>query len=220
MIAKAGQVHWRSVQVVIADRIGSYPKHVESHYIAYQIVRQAEPKGVPGHPRIKFGVLMRALQTPGIQEFLGVTYPNDPKKSQVPVPRKKMAALSDFIAWAFGTDETTAVLGDSWNLSKFGQILSSSQAVRYLRTAPAPRFDRAWQKSGGEQESLLDSLWTAADMLEEAVPAAPSYSSDPEVNAALDKCVKLTGLLLRDFESIRTKYSELLCDDRTSEERG
>ena len=203
----------------IADRIGSYAKHVERHYIAYRMVRQAQASELPGYQYIKFGVLMRALQTRGVSEFLGVTYPNDPEKSRSPIPRRKTTPFAQFISWAFGTDQTESVLGDSRNLSKFGQILSSPEAIRYLRTASTPRLDRAWQKSGGEHESLLDSLWAAADMLEEAVPTAPDYKDNVDVRSAVEKCVRLTGLILRDFEDIRKKYAELFCNDRAATKR-
>ena len=203
----------------IADRIGSYAKHVERHYIAYRMVRQAEASELAGYQYIKFGVLMRALQTKGVSEFLGITYPNDPRKSRTPIPRRKTTPFAQFISWAFGTEQTASVLGDSRNLSKFGKILSSPEAIRYLRTASTQKLERAWQKSGGEHESLVDSLWAAADRLEEAVPTAPDYKEDVDVKSAVEKCVRLIGLVLRDFEDIRKKHARLFCNDRAATKR-
>lgn len=203
----------------IADRIGSYAKHVERHYIAYRMVRQAQASELAGYQYIKFGVLMRALQTKGVSEFLGITYPNDPRKSRTPIPRRKTTPFAQFVSWAFGTEQTASVLGDSRNLSKFGKILSSPEAIRYLRTASTQKLERAWQKSGGEHESLVDSLWAAADRLEEAVPTAPDYKEDVDVKSAVEKCVRLIGLVLRDFEDIRKKHAGLFCNDRAATKR-
>ena len=111
------------------------------------MVRQAEASKLAGSQYIKFGVLMRALQTRGVSEFLGITYPNDPKKSKTPIPRRKTTPFAQFISWAFGTEQTESVLGDSRNLSKFGQILSSPEAIRYLRT----RFDPKVRASMAEK---------------------------------------------------------------------
>src|SRR3989304_493678 len=132
----------------IADRIGSKPSYVEKLYVAHRLIEQSNSADVPGteNMRNKFGVLTRALQSPGVNRFLELDFPNDPKKSRKP-SGKPNRELEDFVRWTFGIgDEVKPVLEDSRDLTKWGQILDSDDAVRYLRASKDPRFERAFSK--------------------------------------------------------------------------
>ena len=194
----------------IAERLGSYPSHVERHYIAYRLVRQAIEEEIVGADRMEqfFGVLLRALQAPDIAEFLGVTFPKDAAKSRSPIDKKHIGALQDFVRWTFGTDDQTRVVSDSRQLTKWGKILNSADAVRYLRSASAPSFDRAWYKSGGQAESLVEALHAAADRLEESVPTiSKTYARDPDVVEGVRRCTQYLVKILRYFPSLAKKYN-------------
>lgn len=201
----------------IADSIGSKRSYVEKSYIGYRLVEQAKAEKVSGSDKMRqqFGVLNRALQTAKIREFLGVTSPNDPKKSRRPA-RKAKRNLEEFVRWTFGTDEKKAVLEDSRQLTKWGTILASQDAVRYLRTAEDPRFERAYAKSGGLKDSLVDGLLGAADRLEEAIPLIRKHKSDKEVKEAVNRCADYFVQVLRYFPSIQEDQGITLQDDSIS----
>lgn len=200
----------------VAERLGSYPRHVERHYVAHQIVQQASKEGVDGAEYMQraFGVLLRALQAAGIPEFLGVVYPDDPAKSREPVPATNLQNLREFVEWTFGTKEKERILPDSRRLTDWGKILQSSAAINYMRRAPRPDFDRAWFKSGGQKESLADSLFTAADRLEESVPLVPENRDDKEVQEAVRQCVRFLVQILVHFDTICVEYGIKLTDVR------
>jgi len=193
----------------IAERLGSYPRLVERHYVAHQIVGQAREQELPGSQEMEnsFGVLLRALQTPGIVNFLSISYPNDPKKSRKPVPSNRLDNLKRFVEWTFGVkDKKAPLLTDSRQLTTWGRILQSQEAIRYLRTTSAPRFDRAWFKSGGQVESLQEALHAAADRLEEAVPIVSEHKEDPDVTEAVRLCTLFLTQILRYFPDIQNRY--------------
>ena len=192
----------------IAERLGSYPKHVERHYVAHQIVNQALEKGVDGAKRLQnaFGVLMRALQAGGVREFLGVEYPNDPVRSQQPVPAKNLENLRLFVRWTFGTRETQPILQDSRQLTKWGRILSAREATNYLTRTPTPRFERAWFLSGGEKESVADSLYTAADHLEASVPLVSELADQDDIESAVRRCARFLQQILLYFPRIAEEH--------------
>jgi hypothetical protein len=200
----------------IAERLGSYPKPVERHYVAHQIVRQASKEGIDGAENMQrtFGVLLRALQAAGVPEFLGVVYPGDPTKSREPVPASHIQNLRDFVEWTFGTKDKERILPDSRRLTDWGKILQSPAAISYMRRAPRPDFDRAWLKSGGQAESLADSLFTAADRLEESVPLVSENKDDQEVQDAVRQCVRFLVQILAHFDEICTEYGIKLTDVR------
>ena len=159
----------------LAERLGSYAPHVERHYVAYQLVQQARAAEVPGAERMEqfFGVLLRALQSAQIIKFLGISFPRDLQSRSDPVPLcKSIFLLREFAEWTFGDADHKRVISDSRQLTKWGKILNSKTAIRYLRSAPGGDFDHLLGlKSGGEAESLIEALHAAADRLEEFLPA-------------------------------------------------
>jgi hypothetical protein len=193
----------------IANRLGSYPRHVERHYIASRVVEQARDLDIEGADNIRIGVLLRALQATGISEFLGIEYPADPQLSRTPVPSSKAKDFELFVWSTFGSDERAAVLPESRELTKWGRILTSPQAVAYLRTVDNPRFDRAWLKSGGQKESLIEMLNAAGDYLEDSIALVPDFREVPDVIEAVDRCSRRLHQILRDFDTIR----EETCDN-------
>jgi hypothetical protein len=195
----------------IAERLGSYGAHVEKLYVASRVMQQARDDEVEGADRMTIGTLLRGLQAAGIRGFLSVTYPGDPKKSKRPVPDEKADALADFVKWAFGTDDLAPVLKDSRELTKFGTILQSPEAVRYLRSAERPNLDRAWMKSGGQRETLIETLFAAADRLEESAALTPQYAKNEdeegkEIAAAIDRCALFLAQILRDYPQVKAKH--------------
>lgn len=192
----------------IAERLGSYPKHVERHFVAQQLVEQVEAENLPGEENIKnaFGVLLRALQASGVSEFLGITFPGDPKQSISPVPADHLDNLKDFVKWTFGTKDKTRILPDSRRLTDWGDILQSADAVSYLRRSGTPSFERAFFRSGGQAKSLADSLFTAADRLEESVPLVSEHVDDSEVNEAVQQNTRFLTQILKHFPEVAAEY--------------
>lgn len=188
----------------VAQRLGSYPRHIERHYVAYRLVQQAVSDEVDGFENLEqsFGVLLRALQAGGLSEFLGINYPGMPSKSKRPVPDDKFEQFENFVQWTFGTDEDEPVLQDSRQLTKWSKILQSAAAYRYLKSTSNPRFERAWQKSGGEADSLIEALFGAADRLEESVPLVAEHAEEDEIVEAVDQCARFMGKILEQFPEI------------------
>lgn len=194
-------IHWSYKDV--ASKIGSKAATVEKDYIAHRLTVQATENDVPGADRMRssFGVLKRALQSPGIPKFLRIGFPHDPKKSRRPSTAPKRN-LEDFVRWTFGTKDTKPVLEDSRDLTKWGQTLESAEAVRYLRTAKDPRFERAYAKSGGLREGLVDALMGASDLLAEAVPLVRKHQQDEGVRQGVERCTDYLAQILSHFPEI------------------
>lgn len=193
----------------VAQRLGSYPKHIERHYVAYRLVRQAVHEESPGSDRMEaaFGVLMRAIQAAGVVDFLGLSFPGDPARSKKPISRQRLPAFKEFVVWAFGTDQAEPVLKDSRDVTKFGQILGSAEALGYLRTATRPTIQRAWFKSGGELDGLVETLRAAADRLEEGLPFILDHKDDPDVLDAAMRCARAFVQILPHFPSVSERYN-------------
>ena len=195
----------------IGKRIGSYGRHVERHYVAFQIVQQAIALEIPGAEKMRqrFGVLMRALQTPGIRDFLGVEYPDDPAQSREPVPSNQEREFIEFVKWTFGwtlDTEVAPIVTDSRQLSDWGKILESPEAVAYLRRSPRPAFERAWFRSGGQATSVAESLFLAADHLQEVVPLVSELTDVNDVRTGVGQCARFFQQVLAHFPDIGQEY--------------
>lgn len=188
----------------VADRIGSKPRHVERHYLAYHMVEQGISEDVPGADKMEdsFGVLLRALQAKGIPEFLGIEYTGVTGDATSPVPTDHHDDFTDFVRWTFGTDDSPKVLGDSRLITRWATILGSAPAVAYLRRTPEPDFNRAWERSGGESATVTEMLLVAADNLREAVPIVADHASEPEVLAAATECSRFFNRLAKEIPAI------------------
>ena len=196
----------------IGKRIGSYGRHVERHYVAFQVVQQAIALEIPGAEKMRqrFGVLMRALQTPGIRDFLGVEYPDDPEQSREPVPSNREQQFIEFVKWTFGstldTEKVAPLVSDSRQLSNWGKILESPEALAYLRRSSRPTFERAWFRSGGQAASVAESLFVAADYLQEVVPLVSELTAVNDVKTGVRQCARFFQQILAHFPDIGQEY--------------
>lgn len=189
----------------VAQRLGSYPKHVERYYVAHQVVRQAHDAGVDGARQMegRFGVLLRALNSPGVNKLLGLKYPGKPQQAPVKADPESYA---HFVKWTFGTETAEPVVRDSRQLSKWGQILESPEARRYLKNADEPKFDRAWLKCGGQADSIEESLYIAADRLEEVVALVSEHRDAREIENAVAQCARFLSQIVLHFPEVGEKY--------------
>jgi len=61
-------------------------------------------------------------------------------------------------------------------------------------------------KSGGQRESLAETLLAAADRLEECVPLVSAHKSDDDVRHAVAQCARFLVQILQHFPKIRKEY--------------
>jgi hypothetical protein len=194
----------------VASVLGSKPRHVERHYVAYCLVESAYELDIPGADRMEdaFGVLIRSLQTQGIPEFLGLRYTGIPADAVRPIKADKQADFGDFVRWTFGTEEIPKVLEDSRDLTKWSKILSTDLGVAYLRRHKSPSFDRAWQEAGGESETIRELLLAAADNMRDVVAIVPDHKAEDDVVQAFAECARFFARLLPQFPDVQREIEE------------
>ena len=108
--------------------------------------------------------------------------------------------------WTFGTGKIPPVVKDSRQLTQWGKTLQSPPAVAYLRRSPSPEFERAWIKSGGQAESVAESLYKAADRLEESAPLVSGPLDNEEVASAVQQCARFFVQVIEHFPAIAKEY--------------
>ena len=189
----------------IRKQIGSRIDTVRRNYIAYRILQQIDGLDIDvsevGVDR-RFSVLFLALRESGVQRFLGVDIGAEPAEARTPVPESHAINLSDFIVWLFGSHENSPLFTDSRNVSNFARILSSCQAVEYLRLSPDPSFDLALQKAGIEDEEIENQLKEANNQMELALSRVHLHLESEAIQKAMRRLALNAKELVSKFPSI------------------
>ncbi len=186
----------------IARIIGSKTPTVREHYIAYTLVRQARDQMLidTDYAEASFGVLRRSLSDPNIRSYIGLELDKTERELAKPIPRSKAEQVKEFFAWAFGDENTRAVLADSRDLKKLGTVMASARAIDVLKSSRD--LDYAFELSGGEERKLLENLNVASYNLDQALPLSIRHKKNKEVIAALKRCWQTFDEILRNFPTV------------------
>ena len=154
----------------IGEQLSSTGKKIEQLFVAYRVALQIAALKAHGPTNERrFGVLVRALVSPNIRDFLGIKYSGIPGTPSKPVARTHIPQLKEFARWAIGTkDAKPELLPESRSLTKFGKLLSSPQALAYIRTSAKPNFHEALARSGDHSEGPIELLAEAAELVDRA----------------------------------------------------
>ena len=189
----------------IRKQIGSRIDIVRRNYIAYRILRQIDELDIEvsekGVDR-RFSVLFLALRELGVQTFLGVDIKAEPEEARTPISEDNIGNLADFVAWLFGSDSNDPLFTDSRSVGKFARILSSEQAIEYLRSLPDPSFDLALQKAGIEDEEIENHLKEASNQMELALSRVHLHLDSTAIQRAMQRLALNARELVSKFPSI------------------
>lgn len=172
--------------------IGSRSDAVERHYVAQKVVEQAVQTELPGARVMQrhFGVLLRALNSPGVRDYLGLQYSGSPSDADEPVPGERVDALANFVRWTFGDDEGAgAVVTDSRQLTEWGRILKSAAAVRYLSENAKPSFKKAQARATGDLQATRYLLEEIQERIDGVVDQVRTHRADDAVQRLVRECV-------------------------------
>ena len=201
----------------IRRQIGSRVDTVRRNYIAFRILDQIESLGIEisdtGMGR-RFSVLFLSLREAGVQGFLGVNTRAEPEDARTPVPAEKFDELSEFSKWLFGTHDSPPIFTDSRQVGNFARILSSAEAVEYLRSSPNFSFEVAIQKAGIEDEEIEIQLKEASNQIELALSRVHLHLESEPIQKAVQRLALNSKELLSKFPSI-TKEAGLRIEEGT-----
>lgn len=199
--------------VEVMRQIGSTTPAVRRHYIAYRVLLQIEDT-VDDYDRERadesFTILYMSLDTVGAKDFLQIDVDAEPEAAKFPVPESRLSNLAYFARWLYGNEAKTQapVLNDTRQVSMFGRILESEEAIEYLKRSTNPSLELAFQLSGGDEDEIVRYIQQAADNVELALSRVQHFRS----SIALQRQVKRLGLdffaLINTFPKIRDELAQ------------
>ena len=195
----------------VRRKIGSKTPTVRQNYISYRLLLQIEntAQQIPKENfEERFSVMYLSLREKGVQQYLQIDILADPDRAQKPVPRKHLKALGNFAMWLFGDANRLPLFTDSRQVTNFGRILESREALKYLERTESPKFEIAHQLAGGDEPELARLLATAADNVELALTRVHLYKKSKDIRSAVSRLGADTMQLLNIFPDIKTQVEK------------
>jgi len=189
----------------VMRKIGSKTPAVRRHYIAYRVLLQIEDSVEGFNPEWaekRFAVLYMSIGTEGAKRYLQIDMMADPEHAKRPVPEEHLDNLANFARWLFGTDDLLPLVTDTRQVSAYGKILESEEAVRYLESRSNPRFEVAYAIAGGDEAEIIRYLQEAADNIELALSRVHLYRDSSDLRKTVERLGADALQLLRIFPDI------------------
>lgn len=194
----------------VMRKIGSKTPTVRQLYIAYRTLLQIEETIEEFESQFadrRFAVLYMTLRTEGARQYLDINIFGDPEQVRNPVPDERLNELKNFSLWLFGTNDIEPIVTDTRQVSRFGKVLESSEALEYLKNASRPNLEIAYRRAGGDVAEIIDYLEKAAENLESALSRAHLYQESTE----LKELIQRVTLDATRLASIFPEIYEQLC---------
>ncbi|MGB8656485.1 MAG: hypothetical protein WCE90_01705 [Candidatus Zixiibacteriota bacterium] len=195
----------------VRRKIGSKTPTVRQNYISYRMLLQIKDSDqqIPKENfEERFSVMFLSLREKGVQKFLQIAIMAEPKKAQKPVPRTHLKALGNFALWLFGDENREPLFTDSRQVTKFGRILESRDALEYLERTENPNFEVAHQLAGGDEPEIAKQLEKAADNIEVSLTRVHLYKKSKDIRKAVSRLVADSMQLFEIFPDIKTQVEK------------
>jgi hypothetical protein len=155
-----------------AKLIGSTPEYVRRNYIGYHLLNKFEEEiesdaasQALERARDDFSVFFLSLREEGVRSFLNVSLDHDPEQIQNVVSAINKENAERFLIWMFGSDEQESFIGESRNVKKFAEILSTPEALEYVVERKSPNFEIAYGLTRGAADDVVAALKQARELL-------------------------------------------------------
>lgn len=198
-IARLVDVEGRSYAEV-AQMTGLGLTEVRDLYRDQAIAAQAVELGVPtGDLERSFSLLTVAMGSTRLREHVGAPMGSKVVPGVAPVPVQRAGDLREMLGWVFGDGVRPAVIKESREISKLGNVVSHPVGLKALRDGESliQAVQRVEEASLDPRKRLLRRLSTAKNALLHASEDIADFTNDQDVLDALEAVQEaLHGLVL------------------------
>ncbi len=189
----------------VADLIGIPKSKAADLYRDQAVLAQAEVLGLEtSQAETAFSLLTVALSSTKIRDHIGAPLGSRLVPGQAPIPDDKTAELTEVLQWVFGDEEHEAVISDSRQMSKLGNVVANPVGLAALRGGE--NLEQAQQKVSA---AGLDPLEALKRKLTAAKNSLTSASSDVSEYATEFEVIGLVSDIESAVEGIRSTLDEL-----------
>lgn len=187
----------------VADMIGIERTKVGNLYRDQAIAQQAKDLGIETGPLEEtFSLLDVAMSSPKLREHIGAPLGSKTEPGAPPIPADKSAELREVITWIYGDGETEPVIGESREIARLGNVVSSPVGLAALRGGDT--LELAVQKvkdsETNPRQRLLQRLRAGKNSLAHALDDLDDFADDAEVRDAVDEARAAADALIAAVE--------------------
>lgn len=189
----------------VAQMTGLGLTEVRDLYRDQAIAAQAAKLGVPtGDLERSFSLLTVAMGSTRLREHVGAPMGSKVIPGTPPVPAERADDLREMLGWVFGDGIHPAVIKESREISKLGNVVSHPAGLKALRDGETlvQAVQRVEEASLDPRKRLLKRLATGKNALLHASEDIADFATDPEVVDALEAIQEaLQGLTVAKDET-------------------
>ena len=172
----------------VANLVGERSTDVAAKYRNFAVVSQAKDDFGIDITRVtrRFGVFTRVMTSLPLRTYIGAPAPVDVHPGKRPLPEDSGPRAQELFSWVFGENGTSGVIGESRDITRLGQVVSSEDGLRILKETRD--LEASFIAAGGLRDRLLSRLNNAHNNLEAAQEDMAAHYADEEVQQFLAKC--------------------------------
>jgi len=186
--------------------VGSNSQGVRTYYCAYAILRDAQSRcglNVRTVLSDRFGVWLRCMNSSEIRGYIGFGSPKDYAAIALALANLDCERLKEVVGDLSPGKAARAVLGDSRDVTRYGQVLSNEQAHALLRRYGD--LDIAYEALARESLPLrVRALVKRADALREEIQSGLT-EVDPDLELAVGELERSTRFLAAAVGALKAK---------------
>ena len=172
----------------VANLVGERSSDVAAKYRNFAAIAQAKVDFGIDITRAtrRFGVFTRVMTSLPLRTFVRAPAPADVLPGTKPFPEDSGPRAQELFSWVFGDDIHSPVIGESRDITRLGQVVSSEDGLRILKDTRD--LEASFIAAGGLRDRLLSRLKNAHNNLEAAQEDMAAYYDDEEVQQFLTMC--------------------------------
>lgn len=174
----------------VAKTIGIERGRAGNLYRDQAIAKQAAELGIETGPvESAFSLLTVAMSNTKLRDHVEAPLGSRLKPGQSPIPASRENELTELLIWVFGSDESPALIADSREITKLGNVAASSIGLQSIRAGDS--LAQAQQKIEDAEldtrQRLARRLGAARNSLIAAAEDVAEHYEDSEVRELLEE---------------------------------
>lgn len=172
----------------VADLVGERPMDVAAHYRNLAVVRQAGGSFEIDTTRVtnRFGVFTRAMSSVPLRAHIGAPAPADVSPAIDPLAENRGEHVREIFSWVFGDEIHDPVIGESRDISRLGQVVSSDEGLKVLKQTR--NLELAHESAGGLYQRFKRRLVRARAYMDAAREDIAKYRALDEIKNLIAEC--------------------------------
>ncbi len=174
----------------VAGMVGIDRTRVGNLYRDQAIAQQAKDMGIDtGNLERSFSLLTVAMNLVKIRSFVGAPISGQVQPGAAPVPADRTNQLKEVLGWVFGDSDKPALVSESRELAKLGNVIANDIGLASLRRGES--LEQANQRIRDKEQDprvrLINRLRTGRSSVQAAAEDVESVAMDDEIRALLDE---------------------------------